>query len=31
MRTGGRILCPVEALQEWEAKNTVSHTGQYRK
>jgi len=30
-RTGGRILYPIDALKEWESRNTVSHTGQYRK
>lgn len=30
-RVGGRILYPEDKLVEWEAKNTVSHTGGYKK
>ena len=30
-RLGGRIVYPVAAVDEWEAKNTVSHTAQYRR
>ena len=30
-RFGGRILYGLESLEEWEEKNTVSHTGEYKK
>lgn len=30
-RVGGRILYDLTTMEEWEAKNTVSHTGEYRK
>lgn len=31
MRAGGRILYDLLELEAWEAKNTVSHTGEYKK
>lgn len=31
LRCGGRILYELDALEVWEAKNTVSHTGEYKK
>lgn len=30
-RVGGRILYAEDKLMEWENRNTVSHTGGYRK
>lgn len=30
-RAGGRILYDLEQVEIWEQKNTVSHTGEYRK
>lgn len=30
-RIGGRILYDLLMLEHWEQKNTVSHTGEYRK
>ncbi len=30
-RIGGRIAYPVSEVEAWEARNTVSHTSQYRK
>lgn len=30
-RLGGRILYPIEALDEWELKRTVDSTSEYRK
>lgn len=31
LRAGGRILYDLLELESWEQKNTVSHTGEYRK
>ena len=28
-RTGGRILYPIQSVEEWEAKRTVESTSQY--
>lgn len=30
-RVGGRILYPEDKLFEWENRNTVNHTGEYKK
>lgn len=30
-RIGGRVLYPEDRLNEWEAKNTVNSTSEYRK
>lgn len=30
-RLGGRIAYPIHAVEEWEQRNTVSSTSQYRK
>lgn len=30
-RAGGRILYDLEQVEIWEERNTVSHTGEYRK
>lgn len=30
-RVGGRILYPEDRLNEWEARNTVASTSEYRK
>jgi hypothetical protein len=30
-RFGGRVLYPEDKLIEWEAKNTVNSTSEYRK